>query len=135
MTNRRLARESVVKMLYQARITGDDLRSVCRNYWSVRFPAHEARLYANVLLKAVEERGAEIDELLRGCLENYRLERLGVVELSVLRCSAAELMLGETPPRVIIDEAVEIARDYAGDEAPAFVNGVLDRLARKLESL
>jgi transcription antitermination protein NusB len=130
MTNRRVARESALQMLYQLEITGDDLENVAAKYWSVRFPAAEARSYADRLVGTVQRRREEIDELLTRHLTNYRLSRLGVVERSLLRSACAELLLEVTPARVVIDESVEIARDYAGDDAAGLVNAVLDRLAR-----
>ena len=66
---------------------------------------------------------------------NWRLERLGVIERSVLRVAAAELRRGETPPRVVIQEAVRLAERYGSEQSARFVNGVLDALARRMGRL
>ena len=66
---------------------------------------------------------------------NWRLERLGVIERSVLRLAAAELERGETPPRVVLREAIRLAERYGNPESARFVNGVLDALARKMGRL
>ena len=66
---------------------------------------------------------------------NWRLERLGAVERSVLRIGAAELIREETPPRVVVQEAVRLAERYAGAKSARFVNGVLDALARRMGRL
>ncbi len=67
--------------------------------------------------------------------EHWRLERIGAVERNILRLGALELMEAQTPPAVVIDEAVRLARWFAGPKAPGFVNGVLDALARGLGRL
>lgn len=67
--------------------------------------------------------------------EHWRLERIGTVERNILRLGTLELMEERTPPAVAIDEAVRLARWFAGPKAPAFVNGVLDALARRLGRL
>jgi len=72
----------------------------------------------------------EFDRRIGRCVEHWRLERVGVVERNVLRLALAELAEGSTPRRVVIDEAVKLAHWFAGDKAPAFVNGVLDAAAR-----
>lgn len=76
-----------------------------------------------------------LDEAIAATAEHWRLERLGVVERNILRLGALELTLPATPPAVAIDEAVRLARWFAGPQAPAFVNGVLDALARRLGRL
>jgi hypothetical protein len=63
--------------------------------------------------------------------ENWRLDRLGVVEQNILRLALFEMEGGEVPPKVAINEAVQLAHWFAGNRAPAFVNGVLDALARR----
>ncbi len=63
---------------------------------------------------------------------NWRLERMPIVDRNILRVAAVELLLKETDPAVIIDEAIEIARAYSSGESTAFVNGILDGLSRKL---
>lgn len=81
---------------------------------------------------------AEHDELDRHALEaaeNWRLERIATVELNILRIGIHELLRGEVPPKVAIDEAVQLAHWFGGAKAPAFVNGVLDRVARGLGRL
>jgi len=77
----------------------------------------------------------EFDRRVADAAEHWRLERVGVVERNILRLALAELAEGDTPPRVVIDEAVKLAHWFAGAKAPAFVNGVLDAVARESGAL
>ncbi len=77
----------------------------------------------------------EFDRRVADAAEHWRLERVGVVERNILRLALAELAEGVTPPRVVIDEAVKLAHWFAGAKAPAFVNGVLDAVARDAGAL
>jgi N utilization substance protein B len=77
----------------------------------------------------------EFDRRLERIAEHWRLERVGIVERNILRLAMAELDEGTTPPRVVIDEAVKLAHWFAGAKSPAFVNGVLDTVARELGRL
>ena len=78
---------------------------------------------------------AEYDAQLARFSEHWRLERVGVVERNILRLAMAELDEGRTPPRVVVDEAVKLAHWFGGGRSPAFVNGVLDAVARELGRL
>jgi N utilization substance protein B len=78
---------------------------------------------------------AAYDRLVARVAEHWRLERLGLVERNILRLALAELDEGRTPAKVIIDEAVGLAHWFAGERAPSFINGVLDRLARERGAL
>ena len=89
----------------------------------------------SVLARAVEERSAAIDDALRDVTTNWRLERLGVIERSVLRVAAAEMLLGDTPPKVVMQEAVRLAERFGSEPSARFVNGVVDALARRLGSI
>jgi transcription antitermination protein NusB len=77
----------------------------------------------------------EFDRRVADAAEHWRLERVGVVEKNILRLALAELAEGATPPRVVIDEAVKLAHWFAGAKAPAFINGVLDAVARESGAL
>jgi N utilization substance protein B len=88
--------------------------------------------YAESLVRAVCAERARYDALIAGASANWRLDRIGRLDAQILRVGAAELATGMAPRPVVIDEAVEIAREYCGDEARAFVNGVLDGIARSL---
>ena len=96
-------------------------------------PAERAR--AGKIVRTVVKNGSEIDAALREITTNWRLERLGVIERSVLRLATAELMAGETPPRVVIQEAVKLAERFASPQSAKFVNGVIDALARQMGRL
>ena len=76
-----------------------------------------------------------MDRELADVTTNWRLERLGVIERCVLRLAAAELRRGETPPKVVIQEAVHLAERYGSAQSARFVNGVVDALARRLGRL
>jgi N utilization substance protein B len=89
---------------------------------------------ADLAAKAVVGR-PEFDRQVADAAEHWRFERVGVVERNILRLALAELAEGVTPARVVIDEAVKLAHWFAGAKAPAFVNGVLDAVARKSGAL
>lgn len=77
----------------------------------------------------------EIDARAQAAADNWRLERIAVVERNILRLAIFELLEGEVPAKVVIDEALWLAHRFAGDRAPGFINGVLDRVARDLGRL
>lgn len=88
--------------------------------------------YAEDLVRTVCADRPRYDALITAASANWRIDRIGRLDAQILRVGAAELVRGTPPRPVVIDEAVEIAREYCGDEARAFVNGVLDGIARSL---
>jgi N utilization substance protein B len=78
---------------------------------------------------------SRLDRLAAEAADNWRLSRIATVERNILRLAIHELDRGDVPPKVIIDEAVRLARWFGGARAPAFVNGVLDRVAHELGRL
>jgi len=89
------------------------------------------RALAVVLVQTVAAQGGALDAELMSVTANWRIERLGAIERSLLRLGAAELSRGETPPRVVLQEVVRLAERFGGLESARFVNGVLDALARR----
>ena len=82
------------------------------------------------MAEAVVDARARLDPALEQAADRWRLERLAVVDRNLLRLAALELESAVTPPKVVIDEAVRLARWFGGPKSPGFVNGILDRLAR-----
>ncbi len=87
------------------------------------------------LATAVAERAAILDAEVADVADNWRLERIGIIEQNILRLAVHELLEKAVPPRVAISEAVQLAHWFAGPKAPGFVNGILDAVARKLGRL
>lgn len=95
----------------------------------------EERVFASRLIATVADKGDQLDADLAKVTNNWRLERLGVIERSVLRLAAAELDRDETPVKVVLQEAVHLAERYGTTRSARFVNGVLDAYARMLGRL
>ena len=93
------------------------------------------RDFAGKLIRVVIVKERELERLIEEVTTNWRIERIGAIERSVLRLAAAELSAGETPPRVVIQEAVRLAERYGSPQSAKFVNGVVDAIARKLGRL
>ena len=91
-----------------------------------------ARAYAEELVSGVSAKREALDEHIAGCARNWRIERMAAVDRNVLRLATYELGCGDVPASVIIDQAIELARRFGSDASPAFVNGVLDAVAREL---
>lgn len=110
---------------------GDGLERVATRVWDDLAVTADERRVAAPLVRAVAQRQRELDEQLADVTTNWRLDRLGAVERSVLRLAAAELALGATPPRVVLQEAITLAERFGSAQSARFVNGVLDALARR----
>jgi len=130
---RRHAREMLLRVLYQSEVNGDALDVTWREVADEERLPSETQAYAQDLCSVLADRLNEVDAAVRRHLEHWSLERLGATDRGVLRLGTAELLaMRGTPARVVLDEAVEIARRYGRDESGDFVNGVLDRVAREL---
>lgn len=112
-----------------------DLPRVAEQVWDDMQVPSEQRRFASALVGSVAKESDDIDAALADVTTNWRLERLGSIERSVLRLGAAELRRGETPPKVAIQESVRLADLYGSAQSGRFVNGVLDALARRMGRL
>jgi N utilization substance protein B len=112
-----------------------DLPRVAEQVWDDMQVTMEQRRFASALVDIVARESEEIDHSIAEVTTNWRLERLGSIERSVLRLGAAELRRGETPPKVAIQEGVRLADLYGSAYSGRFVNGVLDALARRMGRL
>src|ERR1700682_5398586 len=110
---------------------GKNLDRVATQVWDDFGVAPEERRLAGLLVREVVSGGNELDSRLAELTTNWRLERRGAIERSVLRLGAAELMKGETPPRVAIQEAVRLAERFGTSASAKFVNGVVERFGRQ----
>src|SRR5580693_6624279 len=134
MGTRRKSRELTMQMLFQGDLgkqTPDEVRGL---FWASRDDVDDAtRGFAEDLFRVATTRQVEIDGLIEEHAQNWRLERMAVVDRNLLRAAVAE-MLGypNTPAAIIINESLEIARRYAAPESVQFLNGVLDAIARDL---
>jgi N utilization substance protein B len=135
MGERRRGREYALQMLYQVDMTGEKLEEAAPNFWEGKKVPAESRHFAEGLVRGTLEHLAEIDVILREGLEHWRLPRIAAVDRSVLRMAVYEFLWErETPPVVIIDEAIDLAKRFGGEESGLFVNGVLDGIRKRLES-
>lgn len=134
MGSRRKSRELAMQMLFQGDLGKQKPADVERLFWDARDDVDdETRGFADDLHRMATVREEEIDALIQKHAQNWRLERMPVVDRNLLRTGAAE-MLGfpKTPTAVIINEMLEIARRYAAPESLNFLNGVLDAIGREL---
>jgi N utilization substance protein B len=111
---------------------GTELERVASQVWDDLAITPDERRVAGPIVRFVANEQRQIDDELAEVTTNWRLERIGAVERCVLRMAAAELSIGETPPRVVIQEAVTLAERFGSAQSAKFVNGVLDALARRM---
>jgi transcription antitermination protein NusB len=136
---RHRAREAALQMLYQWEVGRADVDEVADTYWSIGQPGARAatpgvREFASSLFRATARSLGEIDPLIAEAAEHWRLSRMATIDRLVLRIAVCELTrVTDTPPAVVINEALELARTFSGEEAVGFVNGVLDAIRRRLE--
>jgi N utilization substance protein B len=127
------ARARALQALYAWDMRGGvDLERVATQVWDDLAITADERRVAGPIVRYVAQKQRQLDDELTEVTTNWRLERIGAVERCVLRMAAAELSIGETPPRVVIQEAVTLAERFGSAASAKFVNGVLDALARRM---
>ena len=120
-----------MRALYRSEVVGDDPREVLEDLTAEGSLPEPGRDYARELGALVLDHREDVDAALEAALTRWDLKRLAVIDRCVLRIGAAELLFApQVPTRVILDEAIEIAKRYGSHESGRFVNGVLDRVAR-----
>jgi N utilization substance protein B len=134
MGTRRKSRELTMQMLFQGDLGKQSPDEVRRLFWPSRDDVDaETRGFAEDLYRIATSRQVEIDELIETHAQNWRIERMPVVDRNLIRAAVAE-MLGfpNTPAAIVINESLEVGRLYAAPESIHFLNGVLDAIARDL---
>jgi N utilization substance protein B len=134
MGTRRKSRELAMQMLFQGDLGKQKPEEVETLFWGSREDVDdETKGFADDIHRVATQREDEVDALIQKHAQNWRLERMPVVDRNLLRAAIAE-MLGypKTPTAVIINETLEIARRYAAPESINFLNGVLDAVGREL---
>jgi N utilization substance protein B len=129
---RRQGRELAFQAIYQADVTGENPDHCLAEVLEESPPAEEARSFAATLVAELERHGEEVDAIVARTAVNWPLRRMAATDRSVLRLAVVEILHHpETPIRVALDEAIELAKRYGSETSGSFVNGVLDRIAHE----
>lgn len=132
MNSRRLARELAFRACYQSDVTGEPMEHCLGEILDEVTPADETREFAAALIRNLAAHAPEVDAAVSRIARNWPIGRMAATDRSVIRVAAAELLYhAETPTRVALDEAIEIAKKYGMDTSGSFVNGILDRIAHE----
>jgi N utilization substance protein B len=137
--SRRRGREAAVQMLYLWEVGRAAMPDAQRTFWAMGPEATDdmpdaQRPFAVRLAEGVAAQVGELDPLIAEAAEHWRLERMNVMDRLILRLAVYELLHeAETPAKVVINEALELARTFSGEEAVGFINGILDAIRRRLQ--
>jgi transcription antitermination protein NusB len=128
---RRKARELALRMLYQMETNGDDPERALTSYCET-FPYQQDILdYTKSVLSGVRKNRDEIDGYIERACEHWRLDRITYVDMGIMRLSVYEMLYStDVPPKVAIDEAIELGKKYGSEDSREFINGVLDRIMK-----
>lgn len=127
--DRKMARAHAMKLIYEWEMGGDGGEETRINLLGVE-PGERESQFMNRMFEGVVVNEEKLDADIAAHLRGWTIERISKVDLAILRLAAYELMLGELPAGIIINEAVELANQYSSDKAGSFINGVLGSLAR-----
>jgi len=132
MSLRHKAREFAMQMLFQWDMSPQDAAKLEGKFWKSARAADSTRAFANRLFEGAAAEVPALDALISAHAEHWRLERIAAIDRAILRLAIHELRAAETPAKVVLDEAIELAKKFSSEEASAFINGVLDAVRRTL---
>ena len=133
MGSRTKSRELAVQMLYQWEIGKHPAAYVVQTFLAGQRLAPDVAAFAQALFEGAVQEVSALDPLIAGRAEHWRVERMAAIDRNILRMALYEILhYPETPPAVAINEALEIARRFSGEESVEFVNGVLDAIRKSL---
>jgi N utilization substance protein B len=131
MGKRSTARRLAMQALYQAELAGSEIDTAISNIAENEKFIPETLAFATALATAAWEARQKSDQVIQGLAIDWPLERIGKVDRSILRLAILELDQQETPQSVVINEAVELAKKYSGEESAKFINGILGAFVRR----
>jgi N utilization substance protein B len=129
---RRKSREFAMQMLFQWDMSKQDFAKLEGKFWKSAKAADTTRAFAEKLFEGAAKDVAVLDALIVGHSDNWRFERMAAIDRAILRLAIHELRAGETPPKVVLNEAVDLAKKYSSEESGAFVNGIVDGVRKTL---
>ena len=136
---RHRAREAALQILYQWDIGKRDIDKSSATFFDLQWPntdppADDLRDFATALARDTSERLSDIDPLIAATTERWRPERMAILDRLILRMAVCELLRdASTPPAVVINEALELARTFSTEESVQFINGMLDDIRTKID--
>ena len=128
MSLRRKSREYALQMLFEWEIGRQQPGQIEKGFWRNARAAKNTREFAHELFEGTVAKSAALDELIGRHAKNWRLERMAAIDRAILRLAVYELRSGETPAKVVINEALELAKKFSSEEAVPFINGILDAI-------
>ena len=139
MSSRRTSRHRAVQVLYQCDMRDLEANQALSAFYGSLYSEEndeepEKDPFMEALVHGALSKKAEIDERITKYSERWRIERMPAVDRNILRMAVYEMLQGETPPAVVIDEAIELARRFSGEDSAPFINGVLDSIRKELET-
>jgi transcription antitermination factor NusB len=133
MGSRRKGREKALQILFQLDFKNDDIEAACNDFWKRQPASQMVQEFAEMLVKGTVANRESIDRMIASTVENWSMDRLASVDKAILRFATYELIyMPDVPPKVTINEAVEVAKSYGTDESGRFINGVLDKIREKI---
>jgi len=121
-----------MQMLFQWDMSRQEPAKLEAKFWRAAKAADNTRAFANKLFEGATKDADELDALIVQHAQNWRLERMAIIDRAVLRLAIYELRIAETPSKVVLNEAVELAKKFSSEDAGAFVNGILDAVSKSL---
>ena len=133
MHQRRKAREVTLQVLYTLDVLKIDIQEAVDRFWANFDAPEEARKFSTFLIEGAWNNREQIDSLISGSSENWSMSRMSRVDKSILRMAVYELLFCEDiPPKVTLNEAIDLGKVYGSENSGAFINGILDALYGKL---
>ena len=134
MSLRQKSREYALQMLFQWEMSKQEPSHIEGGFWKNARAQKSTREFANQLFESAASRAAELDPIISLHAANWRIERMAAIDRAILRLALAELRTMSTPVKVVINEAVELAKKFSSEDASAFINGILDAAMKKSAS-
>ncbi len=131
-TERRQARVFAMQALCQWDVQRDESPKALDDFLAAQEASKSAAKYANELVQGFWTRREEVDGQIAGAAQRWDLARISLVERNVMRVAVLELAAGRVPSKVVLDEAIEIGREFGGADSSRFINGVLDEILKRL---
>jgi len=136
LASRRKSRELALQILFELDINQGDVQKAIDQFWKTFEYSKDLRDFSERIVKGVAEHREEIDRLIKKNSRNWRFDRIDRVDRNILRVAIFELVhCPDIPPKVSINEAIELSKKFGSEKSPSFINGILDKVAQEMKKI